>query len=378
MKDLFSTCTFSNGVIAPNRLVAQPMEGNDATSEGSVSTRAYDRYKKLAEGEWGIVIVEALSVTSVSLARKHGMVLSRKNLDDYKRLVEEFRKLNPDSLLVFQLTHSGMKTGDFSERVTLTPDAPPGFRYLSTGEIEQIRDKFIDAAVRAQEAGADGIDIKCCHGYFGAEMLRPSNIRRDTYGGSYKNRTRFLREVASGVQQRCDGKNFLIGSRLSVYEGIRGGCGTAGPEEIMENLDEMCRLAEDMGNMGMQYVNVSAGVPGVTSEITRPVTTGQYLALSHLRYAKEVKKCVSRGFHPAKTIGSAYSIFNSHAASLADENIKKGYTDLAGWGRMSFSDPLYPKKIAAGEKINYCKACSKCSKLLAAQEPTGCALYYSS
>ena len=105
---------------APNRFVAQPMEANDG-AEGNVSERGYARYREMARGNWGMVIVEALSVTRESLARKNGMVLNRKTVDSFKKLVEVFKKTHPDGLLLFQITHSGSKSGSsFSRKVRIT------------------------------------------------------------------------------------------------------------------------------------------------------------------------------------------------------------------------------------------------------------------
>ena len=81
--------------ITRNRFVAQPMEGNCADKGGSVSQLTINKYKNLAEGNWGIIIVEALSVTPTSLARKNALVLNEKNLDGFKKLVNEIKLINP-------------------------------------------------------------------------------------------------------------------------------------------------------------------------------------------------------------------------------------------------------------------------------------------
>ena len=74
-------------------------------------------------------------------------------------------------------------------------------------------------------------------------------------------------------------------------------------------------------------------------------------------------------------IGSAYSILKEEALEMAEENINKGYTDFAGWGRQSFADPLFPEKVRKGEAVNYCTGCSGCSKLMVRQVNDGCILY---
>lgn len=358
---------------AVNRMVSQAMEGNDGDPGGAVSDRAIERYRKLAEGRWGIVVVEALSVDPSSLARKHQMILSPQNLDGFKGLVESYRKANPEGILLFQITHSGAKAGSFSTPTALY-ERPGGAAPLSTGDVEAIRRSFVEAALLASDAGADGVDFKMCHGYFGSEMLRPANTRSDRFGGSFENRTRFLAESIREIRSRL-GADFILGSRISAYEGIRGGCGTAAGDEIIEDLQEIDQLMDLMAREGMDYVNISAGIPGVTSEITRPTPQARWLYLHQFRYARRAKERLQRASSAMKVIGSAYSILKEEALSFGEENLARGYTDCIGFGRQSFADPLTPKKLMTGEAVNWCSGCSGCSKLMVRQEHDGCILY---
>ena len=367
---LFSPLRIKNKTV-PNRFTAQAMEGNDGEG-GRPSERTLDRYRNLAGGGWGLVISEALSVSETSLARVNGLILNRKNLDGFKRLVEIFRRENPQGLLFFQLTHSGERSGAFSERVSLGGGEG---RLLSSGEIEDIKDSFIKAALLAEEAGADGIDFKMCHGYLGAEMLRPANVRGDKWGGSFENRSRLLREGLGAIKQGRRSENFILGSRLSMYEGIRGGCGTGGPDELIEDLGEMLDVARLMDDLGMDYVNVSAGIPALTGAITRPTEPSKYLAYHHLRYTKTVKNLITGENRGLKVIGSAYSSYKAEAPAMMGEMLGKGYTDLCGFGRQIFADPLTPKKYRNGEAVNWCVLCSGCSRLMAAQLNDGCVVY---
>jgi len=359
-----------------NRFVSQAMESNDGENGGKVSELGYQRYRKLASGGWGIIIVEALSVTGNHLARKNGMILNKENLDSFKKLTETIKKENPEAVVLFQVTHSGSKSNpDFSESVSVCPNPANGSRVLATDEIQKIQDQFVESTILSEKAGADGVDFKMCHGYFGAEMLRPSNTRDDKWGGSFENRTRFLREGISRIREQLTDKYFILGSRISMYEALRGGCGAAGPDDIIEDLTEQMKLLQVMNALNMDYVNVSAGIPGVTSEVTRPLKGSKYLYLNHFRYARTAKKFLEQLQSPMKVIGSAYSILKEEALTLGDENIDKGYTDFVGWGRQSFADPLMPKKVANEEPVNWCIACSGCSNLMMAQEHDGCIVH---
>jgi 2,4-dienoyl-CoA reductase-like NADH-dependent reductase (Old Yellow Enzyme family) len=317
--------------------------------------------------------VEAISVVETSLARVNALILNRKNLDAFKRLVDAYKTANPGGCLLFQLTHSGEQSGAFADKTSLAVEKP-AHRYLSAGEIAGIRDAFVAAALLAVKAGADGIDLKMCHGYLGAEILRPNNTRADEWGGSFENRTRLLREAVTELKTRLP-QRFILGSRLSMYEGIRGGCGTAGADEIVEDLSEMLNVIRLMDELGMDYVNVSAGIPALTGAITRPTEPSKYLALHHLRYTKTVRELVVNEHRGLKVIGSAYSSHRAESLPVMAEMLTKGYTDLCGFGRQIFADPLTPKKFSAGESVNWCVLCSACSKLMLSQHNDGCAVY---
>ncbi|MDR1587666.1 MAG: hypothetical protein LBS57_09435 [Treponema sp.] len=370
----FEPVTVKNKVF-PNRLFAQAMEGNDGENGGLPSERTINRYTELAKGQWGAVLIEAVSVSETSLGRINGMIINKKNLDGIKRLVEAFRKHNREGALLLQITHSGERSGPFSDITTLTPSNKSGPRYIPADELARIRDLFIEGAVLAEEAGVDGIDFKMCHGYLGGEMLRPSNTRDDGWGGSLEGRTRFLKELVKGAKSGLTSRDFIIGSRLSLYEGIRGGCGTSGPDEIVEDISQMLGVIRIMDDLGMDYVNVSAGIPALTGTITRPTEPSKYLALHHLRYAKTVKDMIRKENRKLKVIGSAYSTHKAQSLEIAAEMLGRDYVDLCGFGRQIFADPLTPKKLMSGEAVNWCVLCSGCAKLMASQVNDGCIVY---
>jgi 2,4-dienoyl-CoA reductase-like NADH-dependent reductase (Old Yellow Enzyme family) len=363
---------------APNRFLSQPMEGNDGESGGSPSARTISRYAALGRGNWGVGVVEAASVVPDCLARVNQLVLERNNLDGFKRLVAAYKEANPDGLLLIQITHSGRKGSGGTVPTTLTPGGPAGARLLSTAEVEDIRRRFVSASLLAEDAGADGIDFKMCHGYFGAELLRPSNDRTDAWGGSWENRSRFLTESIPEIRAAAVHPDFLVGVRISMYEGIRGGCGTTSPDDIIEDLSEMTALATLLHRLGADYINISAGIPGETSEITRPVPQSRWFYLHHARYSKIVmdtlRSAAAPGQRPA-VVQSAFSILKAGALEFAAECVDRGYADFAGFGRQQFADPETPAKLMRGEEPLWCVACSGCSKLMAKQVHDGCSFH---
>ena len=374
------------GKNAQNRIVNQPMECNDGDAEGNPTQRTFERYRRLAEGGAGIIVVESLAITYESRARKNQLKISEETAKSLERLVKEMREVNPKPLILFQINHSGRVSGAaFSKVVSLYPTGDPDIHLLTEEEIGKIKEMFVKAAIIARQVGADGIDFKHCHGYLCGEMLRPANTRPDRYGGDFENRTRFFRETTEKIKKAIDTKNFLMGVRYSFYEGIPGGLGTAGPEEVEEDLFEPLRFAKMVEEMGMDYINISAGIPAITPEIVRPTKNYPEGVYRHFGWAKTVKRLVR-----IPVIGSGYSYLRDGKNDLkqsdplkksflywAEKNLKKGHVDLVGIGRQSLADPLFAKKFLSDDvaKVNFCTACGGCSVLLRSQAEVGCTVY---
>ncbi len=372
--------------VASNRIVNQPMECNDGDSCGNPTELTFKRYRKLAEGGAGIIFIESMTFTYKSRARKNQLKISEDTAKGLEKLVREMREINPHPLILFQITHSGRYSGsDFSNVVSVYPTGDPQVHLLTEKEIEEISQGFVKATLIAKQVGADGIDFKHCHGYLCGEILRPANRRPDRFGGSFENRTRFFRETMEQIKKAIGGDSFLLGLRFSIYEGIPGGFGTPGPEEVEEDLSEPLRFAKMVEETGMDFINVSAGIPAITPEIVRPTKKYPEGIYRHFGWAKAIKQMVR-----IPVIGSGYSYLRDGKNDLkesdpskksflywAEKNLKEGKVDLVGIGRQSLADPLFARKILSGnlDQINYCTACGGCSVLLGSQKEVGCAVY---
>ena len=175
---------------------------------------------------------------------------------------------------MFQLSHAGrLSDPAFKPAFTVYDTGDPKVRVISTQEVVDTREEFVASARRAHEAGADGVDFKQAHGFIGDDFLHPANIRPDQYGGSWENRTRFFRETIARMREAIKDPSFLIGSRISPYEGIPGGFGTSGPDDMIEDLSEPIAFAKLMEKEGIDFINVSAGFASANLEILMPTST---------------------------------------------------------------------------------------------------------
>jgi len=371
-----------------NRFFSQPMECTDADTDGNPSNLTYQRYENLFRGEAGIVCLEAITITDKNRSRLNQLFIMPKNLPALTKFVKRLREVNPKTLFIYQLTHSGeLSNPEFSKPLSVKP--LPGFKadVFTEDEFEKIMDDFVLAAKITYDSGADGIDMKFCHGYLGSQILRPYNTRKWKYGGKWENRRQFAFDLYERIQKAVPDKNFLIGSKISVWEGFPGGFGTAGPDTPVIDLTEPIDLVKGLEERGAQYFVQSAGSPSITISLTQADKDHPYFAYLHQYFAKELRDNLKK---ETIVVGSNYSVFGKgknklQAVSLENrslleygaQNIAKGYTDMIALGRQSFADPLLPLKLREGreKEINYCTACDNCLELLIQQSPIGCCTY---
>ncbi len=371
-----------------NRFAIQAMEACDADEEGNPTEKTYRRYRKYFEGKAAFIDLEAISVTDETVARKNQLMCMPKNQKALEKLVREMKSINPDAMFVWQLTHAGeLSNPEFSRRVC--PKPLPGFGgdLLTEDDMEKIIERFVTAAKIARDCGADGVDFKNCHGYLGSQLVRPWNDRKWKYGGNFKNRTRFTYTVYERINKEIGDPDFIVGSKVSFWEGFPGGQGTAGPRSPVLDLTESIELIKGMEERGARFIIVSAGSPSLTLALTQPdkaIPDYLYLHFSFQKAAREVLK------PETVVIGSGYSMLGSgknHLPALepeektllfwANKNIDDGITDMVAFGRQSYADPQVPIKLTQGKEdtIKWCIACDNCVELLIRQVPVGCTTF---
>ena len=372
-----------------NRFFAQPMECVDSDAEGNPTDKTYERYEKLYQGQFGFVDLEAITVTNESRARVTQLEIMPRNEKALTQFIARLKEVNPNVLIVFQLTHSGeISEPEFSRRVTVKE--LPGFAgdQLTEEEVDHIIDEFALASKIAQNVGADGIDLKFCHGYLGSQILRPYNDRNWKYGGSWENRSRFAYDLMERIQKAVDyDKDFLIGSKLSLWEGFPGGCGSAGPDSPLMDLTESLDLVKGLEERGASYFVESLGNVHASMNYMEAVQDEPYLSYLHFYFADILKKAVKP---ETVVIGSSFSPFRgnknkllaiepekSSMFAMGARCIEDGMMDMIGLGRQSFADPLTPLKLIEDREneIKYCNQCMNCEELMLRQQPVGCVLY---
>ncbi|MEI7573893.1 MAG: NADH:flavin oxidoreductase [Phenylobacterium sp.] len=217
MTDLFAPMSFIRGPAMQNRLMLAPLTNLQSHPDGTLSHDEHRWLTLRAQGGFGLTMTAAAHVQRIGQGFPGQVgVFSDIHIPGLARLAEDIRKAG--SLAVVQLHHAGMRSPAAligEAPVCPSEDADTGSRALTLDEVHQLRDDFIAAAVRADKAGFDGVEIHGAHGYIVCQFLSAeTNRRTDAYGGSPENRARLVLEILDGVRAACR-PDFNLGLRLS-------------------------------------------------------------------------------------------------------------------------------------------------------------------
>jgi 2,4-dienoyl-CoA reductase-like NADH-dependent reductase (Old Yellow Enzyme family) len=393
-----------------NRFAIQPMEGWDGATDGRPTELTFRRWRRF--GESGAKLIwggEAVAVCHAGRANPNQLVINKHSRTDLRELREtlvtehERATGSTANLLVgLQLTHSGRYSKPnvhqqpaprilyhhpfLDPRLGLNADYP----LLTDQEVREIIGQFQQAAAIAAECGFDFVDIKHCHGYLGHEFLS-AHTRDGDYGGSFDNRTRFLRETVAAV--RAVAPRLMIGVRISAFDTIpfaasisdlpyRWGFGVNAwkPSEI--DLTETVQFLSLLATLGIKLVNITAGSPYYNPHIQRPALyppSDGYAPpedpLAGVARQMQVTRSLKMQFPELVIIGSAYSYLQEFLPHVAQAAVREGWADCVGIGRMVLAYPTLPLDVISGRELDRKKICRTFSDCTTAPRnglPSGC------
>jgi len=210
---------------------------------------------------------------------------------------------------------------------------------MSIDQIHAEQKEFANSCQLAVCAGFDAIEIHAPHGYLEHQFLSPfSNKRTDMYGGEWRNRKRFLMEVAEQIRYACPG--IAVTCRISAEEHMQGG--------LTE--EEMIDVAKDLEALGIDAISLSDG--------------GGYEEGGHLVTDMDRSKHIpEHGAAFKKALKIPVIVASQHDPVKIEQNIAEGKYDIQALGRQILCDPEYVNKIAAGKPkdIVRCTRCNTCT-----------------
>jgi 2,4-dienoyl-CoA reductase-like NADH-dependent reductase (Old Yellow Enzyme family) len=359
-------------------------------------------------------------------ANPNQLVINKHALDDLVKLRQTLIQEHEQStgsvtglLIGLQLTHSGRysrpNTHERAEPRILHhhPILDPrlgiqdDFPLLSDGDLRQIIEDFQHAALLAHQAGFDFVDIKHCHGYLAHELLS-AHTRPGDYGGSFENRTRFLREVVQGVRGLAPALRIAV--RLSAFDTVpfrpdptRSGPGRPGPgipedfskllpyrwgfglnaqHPLEPDLTEPLQFLSLLGELKINLVNLSAGSPYYNPHLQRPALyppSDGYQPpedpLLGVAQQMQVTRTLKEKFPNLIIVGSAYTYLQDFLPYVAQAAVREGWVDCIGLGRMMLAYPTLPLDVISGagmRRKQVCRTFSDCTTAPRHGLPSGC------
>lgn len=378
----------------PNRIAIQPMEGCDGAADGKPDELTLRRYDKFAKSGAGLIWEEATAVWEEGRANPRQLWIKEENLDAFRAMNDRIREISMKEngfapLIIMQATHSGRYSKPHGVPEPLIAynspifekDGPiPEERIVSDDYLKRLIKRMGEAAYLAQKAGFDGVDIKSCHRYLGSELLS-AYTRPGIFGGSFENRTRFLRESVMAAKARVSG-GFLVTSRLNIYDGFPYpyGFGVNEKDGLTPDLTEPKKLVRILHQeLGVDLLDITIGNPYVNPHVNRPADFQPYdLPESPLVGVARMLDCtrsIQEAYPDLIVIGSGLSYLRQFAPRMAAGAVREGYFQIAGFGRMAFAYPDLAKEILSGEELDpkkCCIACGKCSQLMRFGSKAGC------
>ena len=232
--------------------------------------------------------------------------------------------------------------------------------YLST-----IPAMYKKAAELAVEAGFDGIDVKCCHGYLFNELLSAYK-REGNYGGSLENRTRLYFDCIDTVKDAVGNRAFVT-TRLNCCDCFPYGYGFGVNEKDEIDLTETKIIINKLSEKGIELINLTIGNPYLIPHINRPYAINSPEdGKIGMKRIYNVMKEITSAFPNIKFVISALSFEGENAMNYAQNLLNEGVGDLAGFGRMTFAYPTFYKdylETGTLDKKKVCIKCNKCSNL---------------
>ncbi|KAF1683491.1 NADH:flavin oxidoreductase [Veillonella sp. R32] len=328
MKQLFEEVNL-NHITFRNRILRSATWEGIATPDGGITEVGYKIYEELAKGQLGGIITGFTSVADNDFYMDGMMRLSRDELiDQHAKLVKLLHKENTP--VITQLALGGYYrqkvNGSFKE-VTVND--------LTENEIEEIIQKFIHAAIRAEKAGYDGVQIHIAHFFFLSRFVSPAvNQRTDMYGGNNENRFRIVKAIVEGIKAQT--KKLHVTAKINASDFIPGGL------EIEDSIE----LSKTLVASGIDSIEVSGNGTSV-SHIRTGRNEGYFVP-----YAQQIANAVPV---PIIVVGGFRS------KDMMESVIQTTNIDFVSISRPLLREPDWVKQLAEGvSTISKCISCNAC------------------
>lgn len=331
-------------MILKNRTFMAPMSlgYGDQTGIPTLQEQAY--WLERAKGEVGCIITDATSVDPNTPYLGNTLCFrSEESIVEYKKFTDKIHEYG--TKIIPQITHPGPES--ISSFFGVTPISSSGYlnsmyqktRELKVEEIPNIISMYANTSYQAKQAGFDGIELHCAHGYMllGSFLSPLKNKRTDEYGGDLMHRARLLFEVIEAIKSKC-GAEFPIILRMSGSEKIAGG----------NTVENMLQLIPELEKRGVDAFEISGGSQYELPNKIMP-SHGEECA-TNLKEALRIKEI---SHIPVLLVGKI------NEAKLARSLVEEEKVDGIVLGRALLADADFVKKVKEGKdcQIAPCTGC---------------------
>ncbi len=322
MKNIFDAVDLNN-LHLKNRLIRSATWEALAEKDGSIGDDTYNIYHELAKGGVGAIITGFTSVSSDDFYFGGMMRLSdNKLIPQYKKLVEIIHA--EDCAAISQLA-----MGAFYKNYIEV-----GENEMSAQDVQSVIKMFVDAAIRAEICGFDGVQIHAAHFFFLSRFISPKiNHRTDEFGGSTAARAKILLDILLGIKKSAPKLHVTIKINCSDF--------TYGGLEEDDSL-EICKMLEAAGIDSIEVSGNGTSVRGVKAGVNEG-----YFADFAAQLADEVKI-------PVICVGGWRS------REVMDRILNQTKIELLSLSRPLIREPDLPKKFLSGVKNSKCISCNAC------------------
>jgi 2,4-dienoyl-CoA reductase-like NADH-dependent reductase (Old Yellow Enzyme family) len=326
-----------NGMRLKNRFVRSATWEGMATEDGSFTPRLVELYRRLAEGQVGLIITSHAYVRKDGQAGLFQLGIHEERLKDgLKEMVNAVH--GAGGRIVLQLAHAGFFANYKLSGMTPLAVSPSdqfsksSRRVLSEKDIREIIVAFGRAASRAREAGCDGVQLHGAHGYLLSQFLSPAfNKRNDSYGGAIENRARALIETLGKVRAEV-GKDYPVLIKLNSEDCLEGGL----------TRSDSLKAGALLQGAGIDAIELSGGT--VLSGTLKPSRAG-IKSEDKEAYFREASKAFKEALSvPIILVGGVRS------PGLAEKLLDQGYADYFSMSRPFIREPDLVKRWASGDR----------------------------
>ena len=402
-----------------------------ASEEGELTADVLDWYQRFAEGQPGAIVIEATGIRDIA----SGPLLRISNdshIPGLRKLVDTIRKASDGNTKVFiqiidflsirkrpnkekylqrflEITDRHRQqleeTDDEKIRAQLqTKNDDELAAILSARELEALthgyRERvtdthlpwiadlperlptlFAQAALRAEQAGFDGVELHYAHAYTMSSFLSRTNTRQDSYGGVKENRVKLALEVFQKVRSSVD-NDFIVGCRFLSDEIINDG----------SDVEDAIYFANEFANAGMDFISVSRG--GKFDDAKQPKVgaaaypyTGQSGYECMPQYVSDKKGPFGRNLPASEQIkrslndnGFDVPLITAggiHNFEQSEKVLQDGQADVIAYARQALADPDWFRKVknGDGDKVIICRYSNYCEALDQKHKQVTCELW---